>query len=35
MHIMETIVDRRETTLVGNVFVNLDLATQIFWANDL
>lgn len=35
VHIIEPIVDRRKSTLVSNVFIDLDLAVQIIYANGL
>ena len=35
MHIVEAIVDRRKSSLVGDVLVHLDLALQVIWANGL
>lgn len=34
MHIIEPIVDRRKSSSVGNVFIDLDLALQIILTND-
>jgi len=31
MHIVEAIIDRRKSALVGNVLVDLDLAVQIIF----
>ena len=35
MHIVEALVDRRKSALVGNVLIDLDLAIQIIWSNTL
>lgn len=35
MHIVEAFVDRRKSSLVGNVLIDLDLAIQVIWTNGL
>ena len=35
MHIVEAIVDRRKSALVGNVLIDLDLAIQVIWTSVL
>ena len=35
MHIVEAFVDRCKSALVGNVFIDLDLAVQVIWTNGL
>ena len=35
VHVLETIVDGRKGALVSNVFIDLDLAVQVIWANGL
>ena len=33
MHIMETVVDFREFTVVRNVLINLDLSSEVIYIN--